>query len=223
MADPRIPANELGAIRDLIREIQRRLDELEKPTGTQLSKAVEKILELFHTLEQTVAAHISALSYTRAQIEGLSWLNVLPPGKGGTGTKNAAENIFTSGGPWYVTYVKANGEMGHVPSLTRLKQDIREAFPAGGDSPEVFLTVPVRMYRFKDDVRERGDEAYTHHGFLAEEIAELGLEPLLQRDSDGELFGVAYERVWVYHHEILRRQQAHIIELEQRLNLLEGE
>lgn len=223
MADPRIPADDLGVVRDLIKEILRRLDELEKPTGTQLSRIVEEVRSLVDSLDERVQEYITTYSMTRAEIIGLAWLGVLQPGKGGTGTSNASGNIFTSGGPWYAVYVKTNGEMGHAPSLRALKRDIRVAFFGTADpDPMSFLEFPVMKYRFKDDVDERGDEAIAQYGLIAEDLEAAGLEPLLIRDEEGNLFGIAYDRIWMMHHEILRAQQAHIDDLSRRIADLEG-
>ena len=216
MADPSFPATELGTIRDLLKDMMRRLDELEKPTGTQLSKAVEKILELFDTLEDQVAAAIATNSYTRAQIESLSWLGILPPGKGGTGTANAPNNTFTSGGPWNIIYGKtSSGELGHAPSNRRYKQDIHDAFtpesPLLGvaePDPVGLLGFPVQAFRYIDDVTERGGEAIQQYGFIAEDLADAGFEPWLQYDHDDEVVGVAYDKLSLAHHEILRRMWA---------------
>lgn len=222
MADPRIPADDLGVVRDLIKEILRRLDELEKPTGTQLSRIVEEVRSLVDSLDARVQEYITTYSMTRAEIIGLAWLGVLQPGKGGTGTSNASGNIFTSGGPWYAVYVKTNGEMGHAPSLRALKRDIRVAFFGTADpDPMSFLEFPVMKYRFKDDVDEHGDEAIAQYGLIAEDLEAAGLEPLLIRDEEGNLFGIAYDRIWMMHHEILRAQQARIDMLEQRIAALE--
>lgn len=224
MADPRIPADDLGVVRDLIKEILRRLDELEKPTGTQLSRIVEEVRSLVADLDVRVQDYITLYSYTRAQIDSLSWLGVLPPGKGGTGTTNAALNTFTSGGPWNMVYSKtSSGELGHAPSLRELKQDIRSAF-FGEESldPLALLDFPVLTYRFKDDVADRGDDAISQYGLIAEDLEDAGFEPLLIRDADGNLFGIAYDRIWMMHHEILRAQQAHIDDLSRRVADLEG-
>lgn len=220
----RIPDDEsFGGMKRDRAEMSRRVDDLERTDGSQIIGVWERIKALVAGIDATVQAAIAAYSYTRAQIDSLSWLGVLPPGKGGTGTGNASGNIFTSGGPWYAVYVKTNGELGHAPSLRELKQDIRVAFFGTADhEPMSFLDFPVLKYRFKDDVDERGDGAITQYGLIAEDLEAAGLEPLLIRDEDGNLFGIAYDRIWMMHHEILRAQQAHIDDLSRRIADLEG-
>lgn len=213
MADPRISATELGEFRDLIKQLQRRLDELEKPTGTQLSRIVEEVRSLVADLDTRVQTYITLYSMTRAEIIGLTWLGIVPPGKGGTGTANAPNNTFTSGGPWNMIYGKtSSGELGHAPSNRRYKQDIHDAFtpesPLLGvaePDPVGLLGFPVQAFRYIDDVSERGGEAIQQYGFIAEDLADAGFEPWLQYDHDDEVVGVAYDKLSLAHHEILRR------------------
>lgn len=225
----RIPDDEsFGGMKRDRAEMSRRVDDLERTDGSQIIGVWERIKALVAGIDGTVQAAISLYSYTRAQIESLSWLGILPPGKGGTGTTNASANIFTSGGPWYAVYVKTDGSLGHAPSLFELKQDIREALSSalgvGGSpvDPRALLSFPVLKYRFKDDVAEHGDDAITQYGFIAEDLEDAGLEPLLMRTPDGELFGIAYDRIWMMHHEIMRTQQAQIDDLLRRVADLEG-
>lgn len=252
----RIPASEtfgrLTAERD---ENRRRFDDLERVDGSQIARALEKIRELFAQLDAQVADAISAISYTKQQIHdyvsGMNWLGQLPPGKGGTGTANAATNTFTSGGPWNTLYAKtATGEIGHAPSNRRFKQDIHDAFTDESPQlsimnvdPAVFMRLPVQAFRYIDDVHERGGEAIQQYGFIAEDLAAAGLDPWLQFDHEGELIGVAYDKLPLAHHELIRRlwyaerahlwriseleakadaQQLHIDDLSRRLAKVEG-
>lgn len=220
----RIPDDEsFGGMKRERAETNRHVKDLERTDGAQIIGVWERIKALVAGIDGTVQAAISLYSYTRAQIESLSWLGILQPGKGGTGTTNAANNIFTSGGPWNVIYGKtATGELGHAPSLRELKQDIRSAFfGEGALDPLSLLDFPVLTYRFKDDVSDRGDDAIPQYGLIAEDLEDAGFEPLLIRDADGNLFGIAYDRIWMMHHEILRAQQARIDMLEQRIAALE--
>lgn len=217
MADPRIPADGLGEIRMLIQGITARLRELEKPTGTQLSRIVDEVRALVEDLDQQVADYIVLYSYTRAQIEGLGWLSILPPGKGGTGTSNVYANQFTSG-TYRTVWALTDGTLGWAPSLRALKQDIEDA----DIDVAAWLRLPVQAFRYRADVEENGEAAVDRLGFIAEDIEDAGLEPWLYRSPDGDLQGVAYELLPLAHHEIIRAQQARIDDLEQRLAALEG-
>lgn len=191
----------------------RRLDDLERTDGSQYARALEKIKALVAGLDAQVQAAITLYSYTRSQIESLVWLYLLPPSKGGTGTANAATNTFTSGGPWNMLYAKtATGEIGHAPSNREFKQDIHDAFTPDSiqlsivePDPAGLLQFPVQAFRYRDDVAERGDEAIQQYGFIAEDLAAAGFDPWLQFDHDGGVVGIAYDKLPLAHHEILRR------------------
>lgn len=172
MADPHISADELGEFRRLIKEITRRISELEKPTGTQLSKAVEKIFALLaevtailNSLDTKVAASIAAQSYTRTQIDA-KWstqdtaiagkepaFGVLSSGKGGTGTGNVYST--TSTGSQLQVFVRPDGMLTVGASSERFKQDID---PWMVDAAAV-LALPARQFRWRSEVAEWDEPA----------------------------------------------------------------
>ena len=229
----RIPDDEsFGGMKRDRAEMSRRVDDLERTDGSQIIGVWERIKALVAGIDATVQAAIAAYSYTRAQIESLSWLGVLPPGKGGTGTTNAALNTFTSGGPWNMVYSKtSSGELGHAPSSARFKRDVQDAWPGAQPAslsavdvdPMRVLDFPVQAFRYIDDVDERGDEASWHYGFIAEQLADACLDSLLIFDADGDVLGLAYERLPLLHHEVLRRVNATNRDLVWRVGELERE
>lgn len=229
----RIPDDEsFGGMKRDRAEMSRRVDDLERTDGSQIIGVWERIKALVAGIDATVQAAIAAYSYTRAQIESLSWLGVLQPGKGGTGTTNAALNTFTSGGPWNIVYAKeSSGELGHAPSSARFKRDVQDAWPGAQPAslsavdadPMRVLDFPVQAFRYIDDVDERGDEAYWHYGFIAEQLADACLDSLLIFDADGDVLGLAYERLPLLHHEVLRRVNATNRDLVWRVGELERE
>ena len=200
MADPRIPANELAGITLLIQKIHRRLDELEKPTGTQLSRIVEEVKALVQDLDQRVQNYITIYSMTRDEIIALAWMGVLWPAKGGTGTTNAYNTPLTVG-PRRTAWVAENGTIGHTDSVRASKQDIHDA----SIDLSAWMSLPVQQYRYKDDVARRGNEAETRYGFIAEDLAALRLDGWLYEGEPGQLQGVAYEWIHLAQHEVLRK------------------
>ena len=229
----RIPDDEsFGGMKRDRAEMSRRVDDLERTDGSQIIGVWERIKALVAGIDATVQAAIAAYSYTRAQIESLSWLGVLQPGKGGTGTTNAALNTFTSGGPWNIVYAKeSSGELGHAPSSARFKRDVQDAWPGAQPAslsavdadPMRVLDFPVQAFRYIDDVDERGDEASWHYGFIAEQLAGACLDSLLIFDADGDVLGLAYERLPLLHHEVLRRLHESNRDLVWRVGELERE
>lgn len=59
-------------------------------------------------------------------------------------------------------------------------------------------------------------------GYLAEDFAALGLDPLVIRDGEGRPDGLKYERITLYLVELLRRQRQTIADLEERIARIEG-
>lgn len=209
MADPRIPADDLGVVRDLIKEILRRLDELEKPTGTQLSRIVEEVKALVNSLDERVQEYITLYSMTRSEIIGLAWMGVLPPSKGGSGVGNAYTNQLTTG-PYRILYVRSDGVFGHTDSTRASKRDIHDA----EIDVDAWLDLPVQRFRHKDDVAENGvGGAHWRLGFMAEDVQAAGLDWWLYISEDGELEGIAYEWIHLAHHEALRVQREQIRDL----------
>lgn len=218
MVKPRIPpAESFGNTKAIQEKNENRLDDLERTDGSQYARAIEKIKSLISGLAAQVQTYIGIYSYTQAQIQSLSWLSILPPGKGGTGTSNAYNNTFTSGA-WRATWTLTDGTLGYAPSLRALKQDIRDA----AIDVSVWLSLPVQTFRYRSDVEENGDDAGERIGFIAEDLEEAGLEPWLYRSPDGDLQGVAYELLPLAHHEMIRAQKARIDDIERRLATLEG-
>ena len=234
----RIPDDEsFGGMKRDRAEMSRRVDDLERPDGSQIIGVWERIKALVAGIDATVQAAIAAYSYTRAQIDAKRWGadridGVLAPANGGSGTTNAALNTFTSGGPWNIVYAKeSSGELGHAPSSARFKRDVQDAWPGAQPAslsavdadPMRVLDFPVQAFRYIDDVDERGDEAYWHYGFIAEQLAAACLDPLLIFDADGDVLGLAYERLPLLHHEVLRRVNATNRDLVWRVGELERE
>lgn len=233
---PRIPpAERLGGLQELREETKRRTDDLERTDGSQFARALDTIQALVSGLAAQVQGYIATFSMTRSEITGMSWFPVLWPAKGGTGTTNAALNTFTSGGPWNMIYSKTStGELGHAPSNRRYKRDIKDAWPAEPEgvtthlsmlavNPIRVLDFPVQTFRYIDDVNERGDEAIWQFGFVAEDLADAGLDFLRQENAEGELIGLAYDKLPLAHHEALRQLWAERYEHRWKVSELEAQ
>lgn len=246
----RIPeATRFGGMRRDRERTDRRIDDLERVDGAQYGRILQRvrlirdeIVQLTTGLAQQVQDYIGIYSRTRAEIDSKNSsqdtaiaaansnansrepaIGTLPASKGGTATKNAFSNTFTTG-EYRIVYVQSNGQLGHAPSAFRLKQDVQPArIPT-----QAFLDLPVQVFRYRDDA-ENGS-MQPQYGFIAEDLADLGLEPWLYRDDNGVLQGVAYEKLPLAHHELLREQhqqimalQAQVAALSARLDSLEKE
>lgn len=68
MADPRRPIADQDRVSEELRQIKRRLDELERPTGTQQYQTVRRLTELVEDLQEKLEEWTST-RYTNAQID----------------------------------------------------------------------------------------------------------------------------------------------------------
>lgn len=242
----RIPeASRFGGIKRDRETTERRIGDLERVDGSQYGRVLERvriirdeIIALTAGLAETVQTYIGIYSRTRSEIDtknasqdtAISNANsnansrepafsTLSASKGGTGTTNAYNNQFSSG-TWRAVYALTNGQMGHASSSFALKTDVQ---PASIDINS-WLAIPLQAFRWVDDDHQMRFD----YGFIAEDLDDLRLEPWIYRNEDGEAVGVAYERLPLAHHEIIRHlhqvvleQQSQIDQLMQRVTDLE--
>lgn len=218
--DVKNPAQASNKLVAVLNEYGRRLRELEKPSGAQLTQAIQQVLDISANIDQTVRESIGRNSYDRATIDGkcAAWnWGVLSPDRGGTHTTNAYENLFTVG-PWRAVWALPDGTMGTAQSSRKVKQDFM--------MPEITLeqmrSVDWTLYRFIDDVNLNGDDATVHLGMIAEELDANGLGQFVEYNDDYEPCGINYPMlgVWAIHEAHLAH--ARIDELDSRLKALEG-
>lgn len=218
--DVKNPAQATNKLVSTLNEYGRRLRELEKPSGSQLTQAIQKVLDISANIDQTVAASINRNSYDRATIDAKcnawNW-GVLPPGRGGTNTTNAYNNVF-SAGSWRAVWALSDGTMGTAQSSRKVKQD----FLKPDITLEQMRSVDWTLYRFIDDVNRNGDSATIHVGMIAEELDDNGLGQFVEYNDDYEPVGINYPMlgVWAIHEAHLAHDR--IDRLEERLKALEG-
>lgn len=213
--DVKNPAQATNKLVSTLNEYGRRLRELEKPSGSQLTQAIQRVLDISENIDQTVAASINRNSYDRATIDqkcnAWNW-GVLPPGRGGTNTTNAFNNLFSTGS-WRAVWALSDGTMGTAQSSRKVKQDFI--------MPEITLeqmrAVDWTLYRYIDDVNLNGDSATVHLGMIAEELDDNGLGQFVEYNDDYEPCGINYPMlgVWAVHEAHLAHDR--IDRLEERL------
>lgn len=218
--DVKNPAQATNKLVSTLNEYGRRLRELEKPSGSQLTQAIQKVLDISANIDQTVTASINKNSYDLATIDqkcnAWNW-GVLPPGRGGTNTTNAFNNLFSTGS-WRAVWALSDGTLGTAQSSRKVKQDFI--------MPEITLeqmrAVDWTLYRFIDDVNRNGDSAAIHIGMIAEELDDNGLGQFVEYNDDYEPVGINYPMlgVWAIHEAHLAHDR--IDRLEERLKALEG-
>lgn len=208
--DVKNPAQATNKLVSTLNEYGRRLRELEKPSGSQLTQAIQKVLDISANIDQTVAASIDQKCNT------WNW-GVLSTDRGGTHTTNAYDNLFTVG-PWRAVWALSDGTMGTSQSSRKVKQD----FLKPDITLEQMRSVDWTLYRFIDDVNRNGDSATIHVGMIAEELDDNGLGQFVEYNDDYEPVGINYPMlgVWAIHEAHLAHDR--IDRLEERLKALEG-
>lgn len=185
-------------------DIKRQLQELPpsivnsvKPMVDQITAMYEEVQTLTNNLDQRVQESIARNSYTRSEIDAKTqewnW-GVLAPNRGGTGTGNAYNNLFTSG-QWRAAWILSNGTMGTAQSIRAVKTDIVDAddyIPV-----EALRKVKWCVYRMKDDKNLNLDDSQPLVGMIADDLDENGLGFLCEYDEDGSLVGINYPMLGV--------------------------
>lgn len=185
-------------------DIKRQLQELPpsivnsvKPMVDQITAMYEEVQTLTNNLDQRVQESIARNSYTRSEIDAKTqewnW-GVLTPNRGGTGTGNAYNNLFTSG-PWRAAWILSDGTMGTAQSIRAVKTDIVDAddyIPV-----EALRKVKWCVYRMKDDKNLNLDNAQPRVGMIADDMDENGLGFFCEYNDDGTLMGINYPMLGV--------------------------
>ncbi|TSD68141.1 tail fiber domain-containing protein [Aeromicrobium piscarium] len=118
-------------------------------------------------------------------------------------TTSSAANLHlgTVGGKWTVAYIS---------SSRRYKRDIADL----AIDPDAVKRWRPRTWRDKADVDAVGDNAAHHIGYIAEEIADAGTPELVVHDAEGQIDGLAYDRMTVGLHALAMQQEQRIVDLE---------
>ena len=117
---------------------------------------------------------------------------VVSPSHGGTGVRNTFDNPLSLA-PGKPVYCLHDGTLGADCSTVHSVTGIGDA--------DMFISlgalrqVKWRVYRYKDDLNQRLDDAQPIVGLLAEELDDAGLGSFCEYDMDGVPTGVDYSRL----------------------------
>lgn len=184
-----LPPSIVNSVKPMVDQITEMLD--------QITQMVEEVQTLTNNLDQRVQESITRNSYTRSEIDAKTqewnW-GVLTPNRGGTGTANAYNNLFTSG-QWRAAWILSNGTMGTAQSIRAVKTDIVDA----DDYIHVDALRKVKwcVYRMKDDKNLNLDDSQPMVGMIADDLDENGLGFFCEYDEDGTLVGINYPMLGV--------------------------
>lgn len=205
------PIEELGR---KLGDVIRRLDELERPTGSQVYDTLATLTDLVNNLA-TEIENVSA--------SGATWQGPVSSGSGNITTTSGY--VFTPAGYGYdITYTRRaawlgnDGRLGWASSSREHKTNIRDA----NIDPLAVLAISPRLFNYKAEVeKHRDDPEYkvaTEFGAIAEELADLGLWQVVIYE-DGKPVGIHYDllgllaiaaakQVWASHLALAERVAA---------------
>lgn len=185
-------------------ELKRQMQELSpsivnsvKPMVDQITAMYGEIQTLTGNLDQRVQESIDRNSYTKSEIDAKAqawnW-GVLSPDRGGTGTVNAYENLFTVG-PWRAAWVLHDGTVGTAQSIREVKTNICDAdefIPV-----DALRRVKWQVFTMKDDENQHLDDAQPMVGMIADDLDEAGLGFFCEYDDNDSLVGINYPMLGV--------------------------
>lgn len=167
MGYPSAPGDEWDRLLELVRDIVRRLSELERPDGNQTAEALQQIRDILDGI--IGATNISVPGNISAGVQ------VSSPNLIGTNvyTTNGPTTVHT--GPRVAAWLLNAGGLVGTASSRRFKDNI---VPAGID-PAAVLSIGVKEYQYKAELAKRAaDPNYhvaTEVGMIAEDLHRAGL------------------------------------------------
>jgi len=185
------------------------LREIQALDGSQIYNTVQDLRNLLDGLLDATEVNVSGNITSTAGNVTATVGNVTAGGKLFAG--NWYGNNITGSGGYRAAYVSIAGEAGYVPSSRQFKRDIEPAEINGED----VLGIRLVKYRYKEAVKQHGNDAPTDVGVIAEEVDELGLSFLIEYDEEGRPLGFKYERLAL---AVLAAVQA----IEKRVSALEA-
>jgi hypothetical protein len=111
--------------------------------------------------------------------------------------------------------ISSAGMYGTTASTRRKKHEI-ESYRINS---EALLNLDVKAFKYKPEI-DQGQQQ--QHGFIAEDAEELGLNELIQYDSNGIPDYFAYEKLPIFLLQLIQEQDASINAMQARLDALEG-
>lgn len=118
-------------------------------------------------------------------------------------------------------FVANDGALVRSTSASKYKTDIKRSYVF--DYGEKILELPTATWIDKAELARYTEgksdmKPVTHFGMIAEDLAAAGLEMLVQRNPDGELEGIQYDRIGPALIPVIKNLKDRIEKLEEKLN-----
>ncbi|MGX8197588.1 phage tail spike protein [Staphylococcus aureus] len=161
--------------------------------------------------------------------------DLLAVGSDNAGDRVASNSIYkrTYSAPANL-HITSAGTIGRATSAKKYKISIVNQYINEDDqfshSKEI-LKLPIRTWfdKYESEImakelesgKKLSDDTFKlsrHTGLIAEEVEELGFNEFVIYDDNGEIEGIAYDRLWVHLIPIIKNQQSKIEKLEELIN-----
>ncbi|HDK4713076.1 TPA: hypothetical protein PSX05_001158 [Staphylococcus aureus] len=161
--------------------------------------------------------------------------DLLAVGSDNAGDRVASNSIYkrTYSAPANL-HITSAGTIGRATSAKKYKISIENQYINEDDqfshSKEI-LKLPIRTWfdKYESEImakelesgKKLSDDTFKlsrHTGLIAEEVEELGFNEFVIYDDNGEIEGIAYDRLWVHIIPIIKNQQSKIEKLEELIN-----
>lgn len=161
--------------------------------------------------------------------------DLLAVGSDNAGDRDASNSIYkrTYSAPANL-HITSAGTIGRATSAKKYKISIENQYINEDDqfshSKEI-LKLPIRTWfdKYESEImakelesgKKLSDDTFKlsrHTGLIAEEVEELGFNEFVIYDDNGEIEGIAYDRLWVHLIPIIKNQQSKIEKLEELIN-----
>lgn len=124
-----------------------------------------------------------------------------------------------SSGSWLM--VAEDGALIRSTSASKYKTDIKRSYVF--DYGDRLLDLPTATWMDKADMKRYADgdskeKPTRNFGMIAEDLADAGLEMLVQRNNEGGLEGIQYDRIGVALIPVVKRLKDKVKQLEDKLN-----
>lgn len=235
--DPRTPVDDLARLDAELRELKRRLDLLEAPTGTSAFRTVAKLEGLVNDIQAELDAYM-ATRYTNAQVDAKDAAvssSILPTiQNAGTLALNGAlvvPNAYNTDITWTrrTGWWGNDGRAGYASSSRRKKIGIK---PADVAHLLALLDVEPMSFFYRAEISRRTrlrindgiDYAPGRElGLIAEDLDAVGLSEFVYYDEDGQAEGIEYGMLTVALLAIAREQRRELDEIRERLDRMESD
>lgn len=108
------------------------------------------------------------------------------------------------------------GTLGRIVSARKYKENITNA-------NQIMLNAKRILDIYPSEWHVKGKAGKREYGFIADEFHEVGLTEVVQYGADGQVEGLAYDRISMYHNVILQDHERQLSTVAQQLTTVSKE